>query len=858
MKNKSVRLPKYIAPERYAITLRPDMDAFVFEGEETIHLTLSRPVKEITLHAKDLQVVSAEYSKIKNEIWAGKISYNDKAETVTLRFPKKLPLGKGKLQLTFRGVLNNELRGFYRSSYMHEGVEKFIATTQFEATDARRAFPCFDEPDKKAVFDVTLKVPVNHEVVSNTLPLGIEEHEGGIKTVRFAPTPKMSTYLLAFISGEFEYIEDKTKSGVLVRVFVTPGKKHQAKFALDVGVKILEFYEKYFDIKYPLPTLDMVAIPDFAAGAMENWGAVTYRETALLVDPEHSSATTKQWVAMVVAHELAHQWFGNLVTMEWWTHLWLNEGFASYIEYLAVDTLFPDWHMWTQFAVLDYAAGIQKDALKNTHPIEVDVHHPNEIGEIFDDISYRKGASVIRMLASFLGEKHFRDGLRYYLKKHAYKNATTEDLWAAFEKVSGEPVRSMMHVWTRRPGYPLITADHSNGYLLLSQKRFYSSPENLETSKDTTLWPVPISHTGSAKKFLMTTKRAAIEVPAGNGMPKLNLGETGFYRVAYTASAWENFAGAISAQTFSPLDRLGLANNVWTLTEAGLVSTATALRVSRSFKNETEYTVWLELLSSLGQVYRLWFVQPAIRRQLELFVQDLLASAIKKVGFVSRPSDSHMERLLRSLILQAAGTFGHAGVLAKSQALFRKAKKNVQQLPADFRGFVYVHAAESGGADEFEVLKNLYVRTDMSEEKNRIGRALAAFRNKTLLKKALAFSLSKAVRSQDALRFNAAVGANPLGGEVNWECMKANWKQYLEMYGQGGHLLSQLVDSLSRLSSFAAAKDVEKFFKTHPAPGAERTVQQVIEHIRTNALWIERDTEDIKTFLVPAHAKRKK
>ena len=329
----SVRLPAHVKPQRYKIMLKPDLDNFTFYGEETIYLTLEKPTKEITLHAVELDVKSVEWIHKGKESWGGKVKYDKKAETTILTFSKNLEKGKGELKLNFKGVLNDKMRGFYRSRYVHEGSNKHLATTQFESTDARRAFPCFDEPSLKAIFDVTLMVPGHLSAISNTIESSVSEHESGLKVVEFAPTPKMSTYLLAFIVGEFEYIEAPLRQGFagqgkrLVRVFTTPGKKEQARFALDVAIKCLDFYEDYFGIKYPLPVLDMIAIPDFAAGAMENWGAVTYRESTLLIDAERSSTANKQWVAMVIAHELAHQWFGNLVTMEWWTHLWLNEGF---------------------------------------------------------------------------------------------------------------------------------------------------------------------------------------------------------------------------------------------------------------------------------------------------------------------------------------------------------------------------------------------------------------------------------------------------------------------------------------------------------------------------------------------------
>src|SRR3989338_2086054 len=427
MKKENVRLEKFIVPERYDIQLKPDLKNFTFEGVETILLTVSRKTRAITLHSKDLEIETAAVLIGRDKVFS-KISYNEKRETATFTFSKLIPKGKLKLTIVFTGVLNDKMRGFYRSQYNVGQKEYHMATTQFEATDARRAFPCFDEPAHKSVFHVSLIVEKGKTAISNTLPVSVLEHEAGYEIIKFSPTPKMSTYLLVFIVGDFEYIEKKSSKGVIMRVYTTPGKKHQAGFALSCAVKTLEFYEKYFDIPYPLNTLDMIAIPDFTSGAMENWGAITYRESALLVDEEHSSTSNKQWVALVIAHEIAHQWFGNLVTMEWWTHLWLNEGFASYIEYLSVDKLFPKWDIWTQFSTNELGTALRLDSLLHTHPIEIPVHHPDEIGEIFDEVSYSKGASIIRMLADYIGEKNFRDGLRYYLKKHSYKNTETAHL----------------------------------------------------------------------------------------------------------------------------------------------------------------------------------------------------------------------------------------------------------------------------------------------------------------------------------------------------------------------------------------------------------------------------------------------
>ncbi|MFA4853678.1 MAG: M1 family metallopeptidase, partial [Bacteroidales bacterium] len=498
---KSVRLEGHISPICYNLTISPDILSSTFSGKEIIKIKVNKGVNQITLHSKDIDIETAKHITYNTQQFAYKISYNTKAETATLFFKNKIEIGQGKLSIIFSGIINDSLRGFYKSKYILNGEQKYIATTQFEATDARRAFPCFDEPAHKAVFEVSLVIPKNHTAISNTFPINIKEHSAGYKIVSFAPTPRMSTYLLAFIVGEFEYVEGWARGAkatigsmspnkfsgprmredevpdhenlsadsepTLVRVFTTLGKKHQAKFALEVAIKSLEFYNEYFDIPYPLPTLDLIAIPDFESAGMENWGAVTFRETAILVDEENTSLSNKQWVAIVIAHELAHQWFGNLVTMHWWTDLWLNEGFASYMENFCVDKMFPDWHIWDLYLADRYALALRLDSLSNSHPIEIKVNHPNEINEIFDMVSYAKGAAMIRQLAKYIGHDKFREGLHHYLKKHSYKNTNTIDLWNAFEKIparrqgeSKKPVNKMMSLWTKETGYPLVTVGH--------------------------------------------------------------------------------------------------------------------------------------------------------------------------------------------------------------------------------------------------------------------------------------------------------------------------------------------------------------------------------------------------------------
>lgn len=890
----SVRLPEHIIPERYEILIRPNLKNFTFEGEETISLKLAKPTKEIILHAADLEIEQTKYLDGKTEVEPTKTDFNPKKETVTFTFSQSLPGGEAKLSLKFRGVLNDKLRGFYRSKHLVEGQEKYLATTQFESTDARRAFPCVDEPNRKAIFDVTLMVPQKAVAISNTLPTKIAEHESGYQIVKFSPTPKMSTYLLAFIVGDFEFIEAKTKSGVLVRVFVTPGKKSQAKFALETTRRALEFYEDYFKIPYPLPTMDVIAIPDFQSGAMENWGAVTYRETAILVDEKNTSTINKQYVALVIAHELAHQWFGNLVTMEWWTHLWLNEGFASYMEYLTTDKLFPQWDLWSQFVYLDQGSALSLDALDNTHPIEVEVNDPAEITEIFDAVSYSKGASIIRMLANFLGYKDFRDGLRYYLKKHKFGNAKTEDLWDALEHISKKPVKSVMANWTAKAGYPLLTVLERGELLEILQSRFYSSPKSAKKSKDRTVWSTPVNvilekpeaSRGSERKdslshfvasrmtksYLMEKKNLHIKKP--EGWVKVNAEESSFVRVDYPAKYLKLLKEPIETKLLASTDRLGVIRDAFDLAEADKLPTHEVLRLAQDYVNEDDYSVWAELAAGVNNLSRLLYDEK-FYKDYQKFGKKLFSPIAAKVGWEKKKDEKHTDTLLRSLVLYSAGTYGVETVIKKAQDLFEtytnrhpelvsgsqnKMPKQVSQrdrfaerhdevgLEADLRGVVYNLVAENGGEKEYQTLLKLYKTADLQEEKMRLVRALGNFRDPKLLQKTLDFALSKEVRSQDTIFVISAVWVNPEGKYLAWKFVKKNWKILVDRFA-GGHLLPRLLEAGKVMNSQKDIEDIKKFFKKNHTPEAKRTIKQVLEQIESNVAWLERDKKGIQKFL---------
>lgn len=843
-KNHKVRLPLHSRPERYRLILRPDLENFTFYGEETVYFRLLRPAREVVLHAKDLDIERAEFIR-RNKSISAKIAYDTEAETVIFRFPKRLPRGNGELRLVFRGVISDKMRGFYRSRYFVGGREQYLATTQFEATDARRAFPCFDEPAVKAIFDVTIIVPKGMTAISNTVPAVVAEHEPGFEAVRFAPTPKMSTYLLAFIVGDLEFVEDKTKEGILVRVFTTPGKKEQARFALDVAKRCLSFYNDYFGIPYPLPALDLIAIPDFESAAMENWGAVTYRESAILVDPKHSSEHNKQWVAVVIAHELAHQWFGNLVTMEWWTHLWLNEGFARYMEYLTLDRLFPEWGMWDKFNQDALGSALELDALQNTHPIEVEVHHPSEINEIFDEVSYSKGAAVIRMLAEYLGPADFRNGLRHYLQKHSYANAKTEDLWLAFEHISGKPVRKIMRAWTGKPGYPLLALVEKEKSLEIRQSRFFSNPAAAKKSGDRTVWNVPlrILRGGRVRNYLMTGKALTFSKLKAGEWLKLNVGGFSLYRTDYPVKLLHLFRRPIETKDLGVSDRLNIIRDAFALAEAGKLNTREALILAQSYKNETSYSVWAEIARSLNfmeYLFRDEDFYPDYRR----FCLNLFSGIARRVGWRKRPGEKHEATLLRSLALYQAGRYGNEKVIRKAQKLFY-AKREIHP---DLRGAVYRLAAENGGDREYCKLVSRYRAAELQEEQNRLAGALASFRQENLLRKTLQFAISRDVRPQDTPFLIAAVWRNPVGRSLAWNFVKKNWEQLVKRYGEG-HMLPRLLASAEVFADRAQAEDFKAFFRKRPAPYAARSIAQALEQAQTNILWRRRDRKVVSNWL---------
>ncbi len=841
-------LPTNVRPIHYQINLQPYMDKFTFDGLEVIDIDIREPTSEIVLNAAEMRVSAGMVIKDGRWIRAASISQDEATETVTLTFPETIEAGPAQLDLRFAGELNDKLRGFYRSQYVNpEGEVSYLATTQFEATDARRAFPCWDEPACKATFQLTLNIPADMVAVSNTPILEQAGLDAGFKSVMFNRTPIMSTYLMAFIVGDLSYIEQEAVNNTTVGVWTTRGKEEQGRFALETSARMLEFFNDYFGIPYPLEKLDHIAIPDFAAGAMENWGCITYRETALLVDPENSSAGTRQRVAEVVAHEMAHMWFGDLVTMEWWDDLWLNESFASWMGTKATDWAFPEWDMWTQFVNMDTNRALSLDGLKNSHPIEQEVKDPAEISQLFDAISYSKGASVIRMLEQFLTPEVFRQGLYQYLTSNQYANARTEHLWAALEEASQLPVTSIMNTWTGQMGYPVLNVETTESgdhlELALTQERFVydnllgeSEPENL-------VWQVPvgISHSGGAESLVMNQPEARVQLPrpaGGDTWFKVNPSQTGFFRVNYSNEDWQRLIPAISALTLPATDRLGIQNDAYALSRAGLLPITQFLDLAAAYENETDASVWSDLASNLRDIELLVAEEPC-HNSFRAFARKLFSPAARRIGWDAREGEGHLDALLRTTVLSQAGGYGDEESLNQASERFQRYLADSSTLPPDLRGVVFSLAAQAGDEKTYDQLWDLERRTDLQEEKIRLLLAVARSTQPELLLETLRRTLTDDVRSQDTISVITAVAANLKGRYLAWQFVQDNWGEFDRRYGSGGFGLMRLVSVCGNFTDAGKIDEVEAFFREHPAPAADRTIRQALERVKLNSRWLE-------------------
>ena len=829
---------RLVWPKNYNITFEPDFKNFTFLGKAKISVEIAKPTNKFVLNSAEIKIKNC-FVIIKGETLKAKVNFDEKNEELTVTMPKKIK-GKADLFIDFIGILNDKLVGLYRSEYKDkQGKTKFMASTQFEAADARRAFPCWDEPEAKATFDVSVITDNNLTAISN-MPI-ISKKKIGKKTLyKFARTPVMSTYLLYLGVGELEFLQGRLGK-TMIRIVTTKGKKNLGKLSLQFTKQFLKWYEDYFKIPYPLPKLDMIAVPDFASGAMENWGAITFRETILLYDPKTSSTETKQHIAEVISHEIAHQWFGNLVTMKWWNDLWLNESFATFMATKAVHDYYPTWDLWDQFLIGETSGAMSLDALKTSHPIDVKVNKPSEVREIFDEISYNKGGTVLRMLENFLGEKNFRNGLKNYLTKHKYGNATTEDLWDALEKVSRKPVRKMMNSWIKQVGYPIIEVTIKDSKISLTQKRYLAENER-KSQKGT--WVIPVSlKTADSLTFKLMTRQSETIALKDTDWFKLNSGQMGMYRVKYGDETLEKFKELVEQKILSNTDRWGLQHDSFALCMSGQITLKRFLDFARSYLDEDDYLVSSDLTGSLDFLYLVTSGE-VFWDEIKEYNKEHFQKLFDRLGWDKKAGEKHTTALLRSLVIGSLGRLGDEEILDEAKKRFNEFLKNQDSLDPDLRGVVYSLVAWSGDNTTYEILLKQFRKASMQEEKLRFLGALSVFQDEHLLARTLKLVLTKEVRSQNLHLPIMRMALNPYGRKLVWPWLKKNWKQIVKKFGVGSPLINRVLGTISVLYDSKKEPEIRNFFKLNPTPGTEMKLAQTLERLRIYSKFLERTRKE--------------
>lgn len=791
-----------------------------------LSLDVKEDTKSISLNSLEVDIHSTKITSGGSEITSSPmLAYNEDSQITTISFDKSIPAGtKAQLTHTFTGSLNDKMAGFYRSSYKDkDGKTKYIASTQMEPTDARRAFPCFDEPALKAEYTITLIADKNHTCLSNMNQASEKEVDSKItggkrKAVTFDKTPLMSTYLLAFIIGELNYIETKSFR-VPIRVYATPDKDiEHGRFSLDLAARTLAFYEKEFDNEYPLPKMDMVAVPDFSAGAMENWGLITYRVVDLLFDEKTSGASMKQRVAEVVQHELAHQWFGNLVTMDFWDGLWLNEGFATWMSWYSCNTFYPEWKIWQTFVIDDLQSALSLDSLRSSHPIEVPVKRADEVNQIFDAISYSKGSCVLRMISKYCGEQTFLEGIRQYIKKHAYGNTRTEDLWAALSNASGKPIEKVMDIWTKNVGYPVVTVtENKDGKSIhVKQNRFLRTAD-VKPEEDMTLYPVFLglrTKDGVDEGLTLSTREQDFQVPSTDFF-KLNADHSSTYRTSYTPARLEKLGQAAKQGLLTTEDRAGMIADAGALASSGYQKTSGILSLLNSFSSESEFVVWNELLTRISAIRSAWvFEDQKTQDALKAFQRNLVSEKAHSKGWQFGPNEDHIEAQFKGLLFGSAGLAGDEKVIKAAQDMFANfAKGDRKAIHPNIRGSVYAIALQNGGAKEYDALLNEYRTAKDADERNTALRSLGRAKGKDLIQRSLDLPLSDDVKAQDVYMPIAALRNDKEGIEMLWSWLKANWDPLNKKCPSSLGILSSVVQMCtSGFTSEEQLKEVREWF----------------------------------------------
>lgn len=849
------RLYEQFQPEHYVLALQPDRESMTFKG----HLVLTgkkvgRPSERITLHQKGLKISSATITKHgkkgDQEFSVERINNQASFDEVRLHAGSQLYPGNYTISLDFEGTITTPMHGIYPCSFKHDGIEKKLIATQFESHHAREAFPCIDEPEAKATFDLVLTTPIDETVIANTPVKSQLKDPSGLIT-SFETTPRMSTYLLAFAYGELGYLESETKAGVLVRTYATPDNVELTRHSLEVAVKALDFFGDYFGTPYPLPKLDMIALPDFSSGAMENWGLVTYREVAMLLDETSGSIENRQYIALVVAHELSHQWFGNLVTMKWWDDLWLNESFANMMEYRAVDDLYPEWHVWEQFVSAEGASAKRRDSLANVQAIHCDVNHPDEISSLFDpSIVYAKGGTVLYMLMHYIGEAVFQKGLSNYFDSYKFSNTQAEDLWKTLSAASGKDVSAFMANWINNPGYPMVTIAWTPGETTaqIAQQRFLSDPTT--TAIGASAWQVPLASTAELSETLLAKTAAEVTVVDPSGTVLLNHNGRSYCLPRYTNDLHRQaITDAITDGNLSVIDRLLLLDNYTLLQRGGFASSVELLELVNAYKNEQSENVWGAIAGSVAEIRRLVEGNETIEEKLDSLVQSLVGPLAESLGWDDKAGDDAATLHLRGLIISMAAGAKLKSVLDEGARRFKDFKQPAD-LSASTRSIVYYVGARYGDSADFNKLLSLHNASSSAEDRDEYAGALTATKDESQFWLLLDMLTGTQIRRQDLMHWYVWLLRNRYARGAAWSWLKSHWewieaeyasdKSYSYFARYGGSIFSRQAD----LDEF------NDFFETKKSIVAlTRDITLAQQEIKSRIAWRQRNEQSIIDWL---------
>ncbi|GBE25097.1 aminopeptidase N [bacterium BMS3Bbin02] len=827
------RFDRAVVPSHYQIVLEPDIGGASFVGSEVVDFVLTEVTDSIVLNSVELDIHEATIKGPGVES-AATIVYDEDLERVSLTLSQTLEPGDYQLVATFSGILNDKLHGFYLSKYTDaDGIERTMATSQLQATDARRAFPCWDQPDLKATFGVTLIVEDGHMAITNGPEIGRTALDGGKAEIRFGTTMKMSTYLVAFIVGELEASETVDVDGTPLRVIHVPGKASLAAFALEAGAFCLRYFADYYGIPYPGKKLDMLAIPDFSAGAMENLGAITYRETALLVDPNTATHAELDRVAEVVAHELAHMWFGDLVTMGWWEGVWLNEAFATFMENKAVEAFKPEWNRWLGFATSRQSA-LEIDALRTTRPIELAVASPEEADAMFDTLTYEKGGAVLRMLEQYLGEEVFRAGISAYLVKHSYANTVTSDLWDALEEVSGEPVAEMMDGWIYQGGYPrLNAAEAEDGTVELTQDhyRFLGGGEGR--------WMVPLRYRSSEGDGRMIVRETAVLDPGDDVL--LNAGGDGFYSVRYDADLMAGIRSRLSSLTSH--ERSAVVWDTWSGVLAGDTSGSAFLELVAALDAEREPAIWAVALGGVAELDNV--VSSDLRSDLQSFVRSVLGSLASELGWEVSVGDAALTRQLRGVVLRGMGALGDDDETKRiARDIVAAGGSDPRSRDGDVASAALHIAATSGTLADFDAFLEAYCDASTPQEAIRYLRAAATVPDDVAAARLLTMVVDGTIRRQDSYWLLATMLGQRQTGAATWERIKAQWDTVLAAMPKQN--IRRMFDRVQNRSEPEVAKDIKAWIADHPLGAASTLIAQQMERLDVRVGLRSREATSLK------------